>query len=164
MGERKKKMAEFKVITTQEEFDAAIADRLKRQKETIEAKYVDYDQVHAENARLKQELADNKTALEKSSADMGSLTSQIEELTGKVSGYELEKLKTTIALQNGIPYSLAGRLTGTTEEDILADAKSLAEYVNNGQVQVAPLKDIEPGGDKDSGYKSLLQNLNLEGE
>ena len=34
---------EFKVINTQEEFDAAIAERLKRQKESIESKYSDYD-------------------------------------------------------------------------------------------------------------------------
>ncbi|WP_368346671.1 capsid assembly scaffolding protein Gp46 family protein [Peptostreptococcus anaerobius] len=156
-------MAEFKAITTQEEFDAAISDRLQRQKETIEAKYKDYDQVLAENTTLKQELAENKTALEKTNTDMGGLTSQIEELTGKVNGYELEKMKTTIALQNGIPFSLASRLVGTTEDEILQDAKSLASMVSQTQ-PMAPLKSTEPVDNNESGYKSLLGNLNLEGE
>ena len=33
---------EFKAITTQEEFDKAIQDRLARQKESIEKQYADY--------------------------------------------------------------------------------------------------------------------------
>lgn len=155
-------MAEFKAITTQEEFNAAITDRLQRQKETIEEKYKDYDDILAENANLKKELADNKSALEKSTTDMSGLTSQIEELTGKVNGYELEKMKTTIALQNGIPYGLASRLVGTTEDEIEKDAKSLTSMIS--QKQPAPLKSTEPSEIKDSGYKSMLNNLNLEGE
>lgn len=155
-------MAEFKVISTQEEFDAAIADRLQRQKETIEAKYEDYEQLVDENKNLKQALADSKSALEKTNADMSSLATQLEDLTGKVSEYEIEKLKTTIALQNGIPYNLASRLVGTTEDEISKDAKSFASMVSQ-TTQVAPLRDPEPSV-KDSGYRSLLENLNLEGE
>lgn len=155
-------MAEFKVISTQEEFDAAIADRLQRQKETIEAKYEDYEQLVNENKSLKHELADSKSALEKTNADVSSLNTQLEALTGKVSDYEIEKLKTTIALQNGIPYSLASRLIGTTEDEILKDAKSFASMVSQ-TTQVAPLRDPESSL-KDNGYRSLLENLNLEGE
>ena len=34
---------EFKAITTQEEFDAAIKDRLARQEKTIKSQFADYD-------------------------------------------------------------------------------------------------------------------------
>ena len=36
-------MAEFVPITTQEAFDAAIGERLKRERESIAKKYGDYD-------------------------------------------------------------------------------------------------------------------------
>ena len=35
-------MAEFTPITTQEEFDKAIGDRLKRERETVKKEYADY--------------------------------------------------------------------------------------------------------------------------
>jgi hypothetical protein len=156
-------MAEFKAITTQEEFNAAISERLIRQKETIEANYKNYNDIVAENERLKNELAENKSALENSTIKLNSLTNDLEEMTTKVNGYELEKMKTTIALQNGIPFGLASRLVGSTEDEILQDAKSLSEMVSQ-QKNTAPLKSTEPVDLKDSGYKSLLGNLNLEGE
>ena len=45
---------EFKAITTQEEFDKAIADRLSRQKETILKKYEGFEEIKAEKARVIQ--------------------------------------------------------------------------------------------------------------
>ena len=47
---------------------------------------------------------------------------------------------------------------------ITEDAKRLAELIGNKE-PIAPLKNPEPNiEDKDGAYKSLLENLNLEGE
>ena len=43
---------EFKAITTQEEFDKAISDRLSRQKESILKKYEGFDELQKENESL----------------------------------------------------------------------------------------------------------------
>ena len=156
---------EFKAITTQEEFDKAIADRLSRQKESILKKYEGFDELQKENESLKTQLGEANKALEKSTKDIEGFNSQIEELNGKVGQYELSKMKTTIALQNGIPYDLAGRLQGEDEASILEDAKSLATFIGQKD-PVAPLASTEPKGvgGEDSAYKALLENLNLEGE
>ena len=151
---------EFKGITTQEEFDAAIAERLKRQKETIEAKYQDYHTLKNDNVTLKTQLGKANEALEAGKTGTEDLNKQIADLTGKVGKYELSNLKTTIALQNGIPFDLADRLNGEDEASIIEDAKRLASYIGNTE-PIAPLKSSEPIGTKTDGYKNLLEGLNF---
>lgn len=157
-------MSEFKPITTQEEFDKAIQERLNRQKETIEKQYADYAEIKARNQELETEVGTLKAALAKSNEKAGKYDKDISELNAKIAGYETANMRTKIALQYGIPYELASRLVGEDEESITADAKKLAELIGKAD-PVPPLKDLEPKvDDKDSAYKSLLENLNLEGE
>ncbi|WP_455257319.1 capsid assembly scaffolding protein Gp46 family protein [Peptoniphilus asaccharolyticus] len=158
-------MGEFKPITTQEEFDAAIAERLKRERKTIEDKYKDYETLESENQSLKKQLSETQEVLEKNKTDSESFTKQIEELTGKISGYELKDLKTAVALKHGIPYELASRLVGTDEESLTNDAKSLSQMITQTE-PIAPLKSVEPQqiSGQDSAYMQLVDNLNLEGE
>ena len=49
-------MAEFTPINTQEEFDAAIGARLKRERDTITAKYADYDDLKGKVASLETQV------------------------------------------------------------------------------------------------------------
>ena len=151
---------EFKPINTQEEFDAAIAERLKRQKETIEAKYQDYDTLKNDNVTLKTQLGKANEALEAGKTGTEDLNKQIAELTGKVDKYELSSLKTNIALQNGIPYDLADRLNGEDEASIIEDAKRLASYIGQSE-PIAPLKSSEPVDTETDAYKNLLEGLNF---
>src|SRR5690606_6095669 len=84
---------------------------------------------------------------------------QIEELQGKVKSYEIKDLKTRIALQAGIPFELADKLSGETEEEIKADAEKLASFVN--QKTTLPLKQTEPQkiDEREQAYKKILENL-----
>ena len=155
---------EFKAITTQEEFDRAIQDRLNRQKESIEKQYADYAELKDRNTELETEIGALKTTLSETSGKTESYDKDIAELNAKIAGYETASTRTKIALQYGIPYELAGRLVGDDEESMTADAKKLAELVGKKEV-IPPLKDTEPKIDeKDGAYKSLLENLNLGGE
>jgi septal ring factor EnvC (AmiA/AmiB activator) len=155
---------EFKAITTQEEFDKAIQERLKREKETIEKKYADYEDIKNNNKKLEKKIGELTETLKTSGATNEGYDKTIKELNAKIAGYETANLKTRIALQNGLPYDLASRLVGEDEESITADAKKLAEFIGQKE-PIAPLKNIEPPIDgKDGAYKSLLENLNLEGE
>lgn len=151
---------EFKAITTQEEFDKAIQDRLARERD----KFADYEEIKNRNQELENEVGNLKTALGDSNEKAGKYDKDISELNAKIAGYETANLRTRIALQHGIPYDLASRIVGEDEESITADAKKLAELVKQKE-PIAPLKVVEPSvDDKDGAYKSLLENLNLEGE
>lgn len=155
---------EFKAITTQEDFDKAIQERLTRQKESIEKQYADYADIKTKNQTLETEVGTLKTALSDANKKTEGHDKSVAELNAKIAGYETANMKIKIALQHGIPYDLAGRLVGEDEKSITEDAKKLAELVKQKE-PVPPLKNTEPAGDdKDGAYKSLLDNLKLEGE
>ena len=135
-------MAEFTPIMTQEDFDAAISERLQRE----QAKYSDYDTIKSDLGTLRAQLS--------------AKDAEISTLQGKVKGYETDSVKTRIALETGLPLDLRTRLTGETEEEIRADANKLAKLFVQ-QKDPAPLRDTEPpvADEKTAAYKSLLNNL-----
>lgn len=65
---------------------------------------------------------------------------EAEELRTAKTASELNAIRLSVALEKGIPASLATRLQGTDRESIEADAESLAELVavKNGQVRPDP--------------------------
>lgn len=152
---------EFTPITTQEEFDKAITDRIKRERETLSKKYADYDELKARTVDYEKQLGELKSSHDELSKKSSEYDKTVSELTGKITTYEQASLKARIAYEMGIPYELAGRLTGDDEKALRADAESLTKLVN--VKQVPPLKSTEPPVDgKDAAYKKLLSGL--EGE
>jgi hypothetical protein len=153
-------MADFKPITTQEEFDAAIGDRIKRERESMAKKYGDYDD-------LKKRVADQET-------EIGTLTRErddnakkyagydktVADLQAQVKGYEASSVKMRIAHETGIPYEMATRLRGETEEDIRKDAAILARFVSKNKY-TGPLKGEGPDGEsaERASMRQMLQNL-----
>ena len=155
-------MADFTPITTQEEFDRAISDRIKRERETLEKKYSDYADIKTKAADYEKQLGELKTSLEDSTKKASEHEKTVADLTGKISSYELTSLKTRIAHELGIPYELSNRLTGNDEKELRADAESLSKLVSAGK-PTPPLKSTEPAGDgKDAAYKQLLNGLKGE--
>lgn len=166
MGERTIIMSDFTPITTQEEFDKAVQARISREQETISKKYADYDQIKARNAELETEIGTLQSTIEETNAATKSHEQTVADLNQKIAEYETASLRTRIALQNGLPIDLADRLVGDDEESIKADAERLAGFVGKKQQTPPPLKNQEPPlkEGKDASYKSLIENLNLEGE
>lgn len=154
-------MSEFKPITTQEEFDAAIKARLSREKE----KYADYDQLKSLVEDLKKENVDLKSTIEANRQSKEDADKQLEEMQNQISNYETASLRTRVALQHGLPYDLADRLQGTDEESLKADAERLAGFMKKTQ-PVAPVRNTEPqvGDNKTMQMKSMLRELNHTGE
>ena len=152
-------MSEFKPITTQEEFDAAIKGRLSREKE----KYGDYDQLKSRVAELEEENVGLKSTIEATNQSKADADKQLEDLQNQIAGYETANLRTRVALQHGLPYDLADRLQGTDEESFKADAERLVGYIKKSQ-PVAPIRDSEPVLEKteDTMYKNLVQGLVFE--
>lgn len=154
-------MSEFKPINTQEEFDAAIKERLSREK----AKYSDYDQLKSRVEELETENVGLKSTIEASNQSKEDSDKQLENLQNKIAGYETASLRTRIALKHGLPYDLADRLQGNDEESFEADAERLAGFIKRTQ-PVAPVRETEPqvGDNKTMQMKSMLRELNHTGE
>ena len=152
-------MSEFKPITTQEEFDAAIKERLSREK----AKYSDYDQLKSRVTELETENVGLKSTIEANNQSKADADKQLEEMQSQIAGYETASLRTRIALQHGLPYDLADRLQGTDEESLKADAERLASFVKHTE-HVAPMRTLEPVLEKteNTSYKNLVQGLVFE--
>ena len=153
------RMSDFKPITTQEEFDAAIKERLSREK----AKYSDYDQLKSRVTELEKENVGLKSTIEGNNQSKADADKQLEELQNQIAGYETASLRTRIALQYGLPYDLADRLQGTDEESFKADAERLAGFIKPA-TKVAPVRSTEPVLEKTENtlYKNLIQGLEIE--
>ena len=161
MGGRK---MEFTAITTQEELDNVIKDRLARQKETIEGQYQDYTEIKAAKEKLETEVGALNVTIKETNAKYANHGTELSDLNAKLKDYEISSMRTKVALQHGIPYDLASRLVGEDEASLTKDAESLAALVKQKE-PIAPLRNVEPQvGEKDGAYKSLLEGLSLEGE
>lgn len=158
-------MAEFKAITTQEELDSIIDGRLKREREKY-AGFEEYKQKAADYDKLTRQLSDQDEKVKKLSADLAAANATLKGHDDEVSGLksraekaERELLQSKIANECGIPFALAGRLSGTTEEEMRKDAEALTPYLKNAEP--APLASTEPGKIDATAamYTELLQNL-----
>lgn len=137
-------MSEFKPINTQEEFDAAIKDRLERER----GKFSDYESLKTQVGTLTTE---RDTAVQ-----------QLSDANAKIKTYETNSVKMRIAQEKGLPAEMALRLTGETEEDIAKDADSMVQ-IFKATKGAAPLFDNSAvvGDNNDAALKQMLQNLNM---
>lgn len=135
---------EFKAIETQEDFDAAIKARLDRNTKTVtdEVKKSYEGYVSPDEVKKLTEQVDTLTK------QLTEKDTSIADLTAKNKAYETASVKARIAHEKGLPFELAERLSGETEEDIAADAEKLAQFVSAGKPP-APLYNSQ--GDAGTG-------------
>lgn len=160
-------MSEFKVIESQEEFDARIKDRIERAKEKaiedykIEIKKT-IDDLKSENSSLKNEVAGYKESLE----EVKGKDETIKGLNEKISAFERAEVKRNIALEYGLPLKLAEKISGDDEDSMKKDAEGMAKYFSESKKSYEPpLKSYENKVDeKDQALKKLLDGMDMEGE
>ena len=138
-----------KAITTQEEFDAAIGERLKREAKKFEG-YIspaDLEKVKNEHGKqiddLMKQIADQAAAVEAANKKAAGYDKEIADRDEKIRAYETASVKTRIAHETGLPYELAARLNGETEDDIRKDAETIKQFVT--PKETAPLFSSTPG-------------------
>lgn len=148
-------MSEFKKIETQEEFDAAIKDRLARENKKYEG-FVSPDKLAELKADYEKEIS-KKYENYTSPDDLANMKKDYE---GKIAKYETDSVKTRIANEMGLPSSIASRLNGSNEEEIRKDAESFAGLFQKepplatGEQTVATKEQ-----EKELAYRKLLKNL-----
>jgi len=145
---------EFTPIETQEQLDKVIGERVRRAERQAAEKYADYDDIKKENAKLTAQIQQQAEAISKHNATVA-------DLNAKIHGYETDSVKTRVALEMGLPYQMASRLTGDDEKSIRADAESMVKLIGKTG-PVAPLGSSEPNvkNNEASAWTSLSAALN----
>ena len=157
-------MADFTPIETQEAFDAAIKNRLERERETVAKQYEGFlskDEVTASTSKLEEKIA----TLE---AEKRTFTASMAEKDKQLAKYESDSVKTRIAHEEGLSYDAIQFLKGTTEEEITKSAQALKSIMGDTKTKSAPPlanPDTGSGADNpDAALLKMIQNLETKGE
>lgn len=152
-------MAEFKVIETQEQFDAAIGDRLKREGDKIRKEYEGFlspDEAKKQyEGWLSPEAEKEKYKKHLSPEDAAKKDAKLKE-------YETNSVKMRIAHETGLSYEAVDYLKGEDEEAIRKSAETLKKMFGAGNV--APLASSEEPleNEKKTALKNTLRGLKGE--
>lgn len=155
---------EFKAITTQEEFDAAIQARLARERASVTKQFADYDALKDKVAKAEKERETYTAKVAEATGKITDLQKQLDEANGKIKGFETDALKAKIAEEEGLPSALRNRLNGSTEEDLRKDAKSLKAVFSAENRRGLPSykNDESDSTKKDEALRRVLAKLKQE--
>lgn len=134
-----------KPITTQEDLDALIGERLKRDREAQAKKYEGWQspEQQEEAAKASKKQIDTLTRqMEDQARKYADTEKQLQTLQAQNHKYETDSVKRRVAHEVGLDWGLADRLTGETEEDIRRDAESLKSLVGT-TTSAPPLRTYE---------------------
>ncbi len=151
---------EFKAIETQEAFDAAIKSRLERNTKTVTEEVTKkYEGYLSPEDVAKHTEGYTKQITELQNKLKGNETT-IADLTAKNKAYENSSEKMKIALEMGIPYELADKLSGETAEEIREDAKTLSKFIFRSNQPSPQFSNEKPPADSTTAaLKEMLHNL-----
>lgn len=138
---------QFKIIETQEDLDKIIQKRLAQKDREIAETYKDFlspEQAEELRTEYEKKVNDAKKALEDLNAKLADHDKIVSDLTQRAQTAETKLLKGKIAHESGLPYELANRLMGSTEEELKQDAASLTAILK--PTQTAPLHTAEHRG------------------
>ena len=82
--------------------------------------------------------------------------SSIDDLNKQLTASNLQNLKIQVALDNGLPYTLANRLSGDDQESLTKDAQSLAGLFTQPE---SPMRSTEPNANSADPYAQMAENL-----
>ena len=159
-------MSEFTVIETQEQFDKAIKARLAQKDRELAEQYKDYlspEKVEELKADYKKQLDEANDLVAEAKATLAEKDKAVSKLETRATKAEGDLLKQRVAHANKLPLELAGRLIGTTEEELTKDAESLAALLKPSNTP--PLRTSEAGNggnntNNSAQYMGLLSSLN----
>ena len=126
-------MGEFTPITTQEQLEAVLKDRLERQSKKFDTEKADLEKKYSgymafdDVTKLKQSYEDQIKDLNTKVEAGASVQTELDSAKKQIEAQKLDSLRIKTALENGIPYEFADRLKGTTAEELTADAKLFAK-------------------------------------
>jgi len=118
---------------TQDEVNAIIADRLKRES----SKYSDYESLRAKASKFDEMEEANKSELQKATEKADALQKKLDDLTKSNS---VRDIRDKISSETGVPANL---LSGDTEETCKAQAEAILKFAQ----QPISYPSVKDGGE-----------------
>lgn len=141
-------MAEFKAITTQEEFDSAIQKRLAQKEREITERFKDYlspdDAVKLKNG-YDEQIKGLNDSLKAANEKISGFDAELSDAKAKAEKAEHALLRGRVAAAKGLPLELSDRLIGETKEDLEKDADNFASFMRPHAAPPMRSNDPAPG-------------------
>lgn len=116
----------FTPITSQEQLDEVLRDRLARKEKAVRGEYADYDELKQRLAEYEARDGQGKSELEQMREQVSRLKGDIEERDRKAA---LEATRAKVAKATKLPADVVASLSGTDEETLMAQAEPLAKML-----------------------------------
>lgn len=155
-------MSDFTPITTQEQFDAAIKERLERANKKYEG-YISPADLDKIKADYDKQINDLTSAAEASAKKYANYDKEIAERDSRIKGFETASIKTRVAHEMGLPYGAGEYLKGDDEKSITESAKAVKAMFGNSR-KIAPAGSTEPAAtsSRDDAFREVLNSLNTK--
>ena len=153
-------MAEFTPITfnTQEEYDNAFKERVARAKKEFEG-YTSPDDLQKIQNDYQKQIDELTKSINSQNDKYKDFEMQIKERDDKIAKYESDSVKTRMAVKYGIPFELVGKISGSTLEEIEADAKAFASFIGQPSTKTQSPR-FKPSENDADGVTKHFQELN----
>jgi hypothetical protein len=159
-GKENKKMSDFEAIETREQFEEAVKDRLEQERETVRREFSGYLSPEAAEEKYKRYLSP-EDAEEKYKGYLSPEDAANKDAA--IAKYEKESKRVKVAMENGIPYELAGKLSGETEDEMKKDAEAFSKFLKGKTTYPNFTRDTD---NKDDSIREATKKMlnNLKGE
>jgi hypothetical protein len=162
-------MSDFKVIETQEQLNAIIAERITKVKEATREEtkkefegYISPDDQQKFADKQKERESELEKQIKGLTGQLNENKKGIAERDEKIAKYEADSVKNRIAHELGLAYDAVSYIKGTTEEEIKKSAEGLKKIIG---AKTPPLSDPEGGDGGNSSkaaYRKMLKNMKGE--
>ena len=151
-------MAEaFTPITTQEQLNDIITERLKRDREAQKKKIKEDGWLSPEDAQKREKaLQDSIDTLTKENEGHKKTIADHE---ASIKRYQAAELRSKIADEVGLDRRLIDRIKGDTEADIRKDAEGLKSLFGSAGPSVDPMASTEPSGNGGSPWANVAAQM-----
>lgn len=142
---------------TQDDVNAIVADRLKRERE----KYADYDTLKDKASKYDQSVESNKSELQKATEAIAELKNQLSNYTKAES---IRKIREKVSSETKVPVSL---LTGEDEEKCKEQAEAILAFAKPKEYPGTKPNSAhhkETGKDTDESVRDFVHQIFGKGE
>jgi len=120
---------EFKAIESQEALDEVIKSRLERNTKSVTDSVTKEFTEKYQGWVSPEDVKSYTEKIETLTKDAETTAKTIEELNAKIAAFERSSAKISIAREVGLPIDLADRISGSTDEEMKADATKLLAFI-----------------------------------